>query len=703
MPPLLLLFVGTFSFAYLDTSLASVESSLGSFYERTRFADYRAGGGDVDTFAARARRLDGVAAVTTRTTVTLAVWAHDGRSKLQAQLVGVPQSPPRVDGYLVEQGRGIDIEQPNAVLIDTHTAEGLDLAPGASLRVLGLGAVDDVTVRGVVASPEYVVAAANAQQLVTAPGQFAVVFAPEPFVANAAGPQGMQEVLVRYEAGADRERLDRRLEALAASTGAVVREPRIDQPSNAMVQEELDGLGVARVLAPGLLLVLAIVVGGLALALVVRDGASPRHALLGGIIATDVGVAAGVVVAVLTAPAITAALDVPITEVSLSIGGIVVAMALGALAVLGAYGVARMVAAERHIRVARIALAGGAAALAVAAVVAPLGVVDSAEATLARADRLEVVDAQIAFETPVTDEQLEQLRAVEGVAVAEPVPSAVVQLTHGSEGYTTQLEAFVPRSRLARFEAPDGGAQRLPRRGVLVPAPLADLLRVRPGESIDIALPGVASFSMPMTARTSGALGNLVFTSEPALREALDAAPGDFAGGLFDVAAVRFAPGADSARIAREITGWSDVATYVDVAADLDAFVGALPMLRVVSWSLLGIGLVIAVLGAAVAALAIAPGTDTRRLTFELVLPGAVGAVVGVGLGIAATDRLVEALATPVVHLEPSLDGSTVLAAIGVVVLVDLVVAAVLVLRSRRTGTCAVGAPPPPPSPPPPG
>ncbi len=625
-----------------------------------------------------------MAAVSTRTTVTLAVWVRGGKAKLQAQLIGVPASPPKVDGYLVEQGTGIDLETPNDVVVDTHTAAGLDLAPGASIRILGLGAVQDVNVRGVVSSPEYVVAAANAQQLVTAPGQFAVVFAAEPFVAKAAGPSALTEVLVRYEPGADRDRLDERLDALGARTKAALREPRAEQPSNAMVQEELDGLDVARTLAPGLLLVLAIVVGGLALALAARAGAPRRHVLLGGLVAADLGIVVGVVAAVLLAGTITDAVDIPVTDVTISIGGIVVAGVLGSIAVLLAIGVARAAGATRHPRGVGMALAGTAAALAVAAVVAPLGIVDAAQATLAKAARIEIIDAQIAFATPVGDEQLAELTAVKGVAVAEPVPSAVVQLAHGDRGYTTQLEAFQPDTKLGRFETPEGEPQQLPSDGLLVPSPLAEILRVEPGDEIEITLPGVSTFTLPMAARTSGALGNLVFTSIPALRTALQAGPDAFAGGLFEVAAAKFAPDADADRIASEVISSPTVATYVDVAADLDAFVGALPLLEVVSWSLLAIGLVIAVLGVLVAALAIAPGARRRDLVLELVLPGLVGSALGVALGVGAADRLVDALETPVIHLEPALDATTVLAAVGVVVVVDLVVALTVRLRSTE-------------------
>jgi len=442
-----------------------------------------------------------------------------------------------------------------------------------------------------------------------------------------------------------------------------------------MVQTELHGLGVARVLAPGLLLALAVVIGGVALALAARDGAPPRHVLLGGLIATDLGIVVGVVVGVLTASTITDQLDIPVTEVSISIGGIIVAGLLGSAAVMIAMAVARATESTRHPRGARVVLAGGAAALAVAVVVAPLGIVDAAESTLARADRIESVDAQIAFQVPVGDEQLAQLTAVSGVAIAEPVPSAVVELRHRNRGYTTQLEAFLPNTRLGRFETPDGSPQQLPADGLLVPSSLARILDVEPGDDISVTLPGVGTFTMPMVAQTSDAIGNLLFTTIPSLRTAMGPLAGGFANGLFNVAAAKLAPDADSARIAREVTKSPVIATYVDVAADLDSFVGALPLLGVVSWTLLGIGAVIAVFGALVAAVAIAPGARPRDLVLELVLPGIVGSALGVAIGVGAADRLVDALDTPLVPLQPALDTTTVLLAVGIVVLVDALVA----------------------------
>ena len=249
--------------------------------------------------------------------------------------------------------------------------------------------------RGVVSSPEYVVAAANAQPLVTAPGQFAVVFAAEPFVAKAAGPSALTEVLVRYEPGADRDPLDERLDVLGAARRrhCASRAPSSRRtPWCRRTRRARRGVHVRT----GLLLVLAIVVGGLALGARSSRGAPRRHVLLGGLVAADLGIVVGVVAAVLLAGTITDAVDIPVTDVAISIGGIVVAGVLGSIAVLLAIGVARVAGATCHPRGVGMALAGTAAALAVAAVVASLGIVDAAQATLAKAARIEIIDAQIA-------------------------------------------------------------------------------------------------------------------------------------------------------------------------------------------------------------------------------------------------------------------------------------------------------------------
>ena len=183
-------------------------------------------------------------------------------------------------------------------------------------------------------------------------------------------------------------------------------------------------------------------------------------------------------------------------------------------------------------------------------IVAPVGVVDSAEATLSAAGRLERVSAQVAFATPVTDAQLESLRAIDGVVAAEAVPSANVVVRHGDRRYATEMEAFAPDTTMQRFESRSGDPIELPAAGALIPESLGAILDARAGDELEITLPGagVQPFTVPVAALTSDTLGNLVFLRISTLREAMGADADAFAGGLFDTATVRFAEGADDAR-----------------------------------------------------------------------------------------------------------------------------------------------------------
>jgi hypothetical protein len=75
----------------------------------------------------------------------------------------------------------------------------------------------------------------------------------------------------------------------------------------------------------------------------------------------------------------------------------------------------------------------------------------------------------------------------------------------------------------------------------------------------------------------------------------------------------------------------------------------------------------------------------------ELVAPGVVGALLGVVLGTGAGDRLVDALQTPVVRLQPALDTSTVVTAVAVVIGIDILVTLLLGARKSKGPTPGTG------------
>ena len=319
------------------------------------------------------------------------------------------------------------------------------------------------------------------------------------------------------------------------------------------------------------------------------------------------------------------------------------------------------------------------AAVAVACVVAPTGVVDSAEATLDAAARLERADSQVAFVTPVAPSNLDQLRAIKGVAAAEPVPSANIVIGHRERRYATELEAFRANTSMQSFEAPNGDAITLPANGVLIPTALGAILGAKPGDDVEIVLPGagVSTLRLPIAAFTSDTLGNLVFLRISTLRDALGADADAFAGGLFDTTTIRFTADADPEAIAEHVQALPDVVVYVPVQADLNSVASARPIFTAVTDALLAVGAIVALLGIG-SAVIVHVHTRRRRGTVSLVVEvfaaAAVGIVAGAVLGTIGANRLVDALDSDLIHLVRQIDTSTyVLAAVAVLIITALV------------------------------
>jgi len=286
------------------------------------------------------------------------------------------------------------------------------------------------------------------------------------------------------------------------------------------------------------------------------------------------------------------------------------------------------------------------------------------------------------------------------VAAAAGVPSANVFVRHGNRRYATSLEAFPAGTTMQHFEAPNGSRLELPATGALIPESLGTILDARPGDDLEISLPGagVAPFTVPVAALTSNTLGNLVFLRTSGLRGAMGADANAFAGGLFDTAAIRFTDDADPARIAEQVQADAAVVVYVPVAANLNTVDQARPIFAAVIQALLAIGAVITVLGLTSA---VVLHTHTRqriggrRVTLEVFAAVGAGIVVGALLGTFAADRLVDALDTTLIHLSRQIDTSTYVLAAGMVFLVSGLTLGVSWWTRRRTPDAGPAATPP--------
>jgi putative ABC transport system permease protein len=696
----ILVAAGVAVFVGLRATVRDLDASLDHFYDETHFADLTVVGGDTDAIVRSLTSVDGVAGANTRGTTTLSVFVRNGETKVQGTIIGVPASGPTINDVSITAGRHVARDTSRSVaVVEQHTADDLHIAPGAKVQALGIGTPAELDVVGVGLSPEYLLPAQSQQQVITTPGSFAVLFVPQSVVESLGGEATVPQVLVRYEAGVDRKALDARLTRLATNNGAQLVQSRVTQPSNGVIQEELTGFREASIVVPAIALVVAALVGALACARVTDLHRRRRALAITIALAGAIGVGLGLLGAAIGGPELSESVYLPehvgADNLGVALLGLLLAAVVGGIAL----GIGRLLRVGRDdsLGAGPAVVTAVATAAAVICVVAPGGVVDSAEATLDAAARLEQVSAQVAFATPVNDTLLAKLRAVDGIAAAEPVPSANVFVRHAHRRYSTSLEAFPRDTTLQRFESASGARIELPMRGALIPESLGAILGARAGDQIEVTLPGagVPPFTVPVAALTSNTLGNLVFLSNDALRAAMGPSANEFAGGLFDTASVQFAPGADAAKVATAVQSDPAVVVYVPVAASLGAVDAARPIFKAVIQALLAIAAVVTVLGLA-SAVVLHTRTRARvggwRITAEVCAAVVVGIVLGAVLGTYAADRLVDALDTPLIHLTRHVDPSTYAWAAGMVLVVSALTLAVSWWTRRRTSAAAPAA-----------
>jgi putative ABC transport system permease protein len=691
---------GVAVFVGLRATVRDLDASLDHFYDETHFADLTVVGGDTDAISRSLGQVDGVSATNTRGATTLSVFIRDGKTKVQGTVIGVPARGATVDDLSITSGRAFPRDTSRSVaVVEQHTADDLDVKPGVTVQALGIGTPAALDVVGVGLSPEYLLPAQSQQQVITTPGSFAVLFVPQAVVESLGGEATVPQVLVRYEQGVARKQLDARLTKLAVNNGAQLVQPRVTQPSNGVIQEELTGFREASIVVPAIALIVATLVGALACARVEDLRRRRRMLAITIAIAGVVGVGIGLAGAAIGGPELAESVYLPehvgADNLGIALLGLLLAAIVGAIAL----GIGRLLRVGRDdaLGAGPAAVTAIAAAAAVICVVAPGGVVDSAEATLDAAARLEQVSAQVAFSTPVNGALLDKLRAVDGIAVAEPVPSANVFVRHISRRYATSLEAFPRSTTLQRFESPDGSTIRLPARGALIPQSLGKILGAGVGDELEITLPGagVPPFKVPVAALTSNTLGNLVFLSNDALKTAMGEYADAFAGGLFDTASVQFAPGAEASKVAAAVQAEPSVVVFVPVAASLGAVDAARPIFKAVIQALLAIAAVVTVLGLASAVVLharIRALLGGWRITAEVFAAVGVGILLGAVLGTYAADRLVDALDTPLIHLTRHIDASTYAWAVGMVLVVSALTLAVSWWTRRRSSAAAPAA-----------
>ena len=605
--------LGVLLFVASYDSFRNVQASYDRTYDRTHFADLTVTGGDSDTIAAAVHDAAGVERIATRTQADRPMAI--GATKLVGRVVGMPTANGRgINEIDLIAGRLPDPARPDEVVVERHTADTFDLAAGKQIRVFDDTAWRDVTVSGVVQSPEYLWPARNRQDLLGDPHAFAVVFAPESLARTLSARTTPNQALVEMAGSATQSDRDR-VTSLLRSAGAMNIEDRGDQPSNAALRQNFNGFRVMAVGFPAMFLSAAAIaeyllltrliyterpIIGTLLALGARRHAVVRHYVwYGGVVATVAalaGVLIGGVATSLYTKAYASLLKLPDTVIVHRIPtaaiGFALGLATGVIAgLIPAIAAARIAPAEamrgdgvRPIRIGPVTRAsarwtlipvvfrmalrsltrsrrrtvatmvGG--VLALVLILASTSMLTSVRAMVdTEFDQVQRQDATVLV-APGANDVDAQLQSLPRVAVVEPAAIARVTVVVNGHPYPTSLTGLEPATVMHGFRNPDGASRSLPAGGVLAGAALANKLGVRVGDDLTVVPSTGPARSIHLAGLVDEPLGTALYSTNATARSITNAESNGYL--------LRFGNGADRDRVRATASGFSGVVAYTD-------------------------------------------------------------------------------------------------------------------------------------------
>ena len=263
--------------AGIALAMHDVEATRDEFYSRYALADLdlrlRA---PLPTTQLR-DRAENAGARRAETRLILDGAASQGGSRTAAEVVGMPVGAP-LNRLAVTAGQGLDRGAPRGAAVDADYADRAGIHPGDRLRLRVAGRAFSVRVRGLVRSPEYLLATANPDYLVPQRGSLAVVFLPRASLQRLTGLSGRANDLAVDLPGGGNGAAARRL-ASGLPTARVT--PRSAQYGRRLTEADIHSFSI---FAPVMGVVFGIV-GLLLIALSLRRLVSSQRRELGALLA----------------------------------------------------------------------------------------------------------------------------------------------------------------------------------------------------------------------------------------------------------------------------------------------------------------------------------------------------------------------------------------------------------------------------------
>ena len=237
------------------SAFLNVRSSEDFAYEELKFADafYHVAPPIPVRAVDLIRDMNGVAFTEGRYVADIAIRQPDDRDNTHsARVISIPdEESPDINRVIVREGEYLKPSEGRLALVDRLFTSYYGLKPGDSVSLVYQGKDRDFEISGAITSPEYLWKSKGGAELITSPGDFAIVMVRRNVVDDMLGVEGLiNEITVRFQRGADMEAAKAEIDAYLDRYGSHQLIDKEDQLSYATLKSDLDGFQEMAVAMP---------------------------------------------------------------------------------------------------------------------------------------------------------------------------------------------------------------------------------------------------------------------------------------------------------------------------------------------------------------------------------------------------------------------------------------------------------------------
>jgi putative ABC transport system permease protein len=564
--------------------VTSLNDTRAAYYDRYRLADVFAPATRApDRLVNRLAAIDGVATVEARVTGSALITLPDLDRPVRAQAVSLPNlREPRLNGVYLTDGRMIDSDHSDEILLLQAFANAHDLRPGDQIHATMNGARRSFRIVGLAQGPEFLYTTAPGE-MIPDDARFGVIWMSRSALAAAYDMNGaFNEVLLSLSREANEPAVLDAVDRILAPYGGFGAYPLADQASNRFISEEISGLEAAAVGVPPIFLAVAafllyIVISRMVQAEREEIGLMKAFgytnlevgtqyfklvmaiAIGGALAGCLLGIAGGrALIQVYTAyfkfPFLVFSLDaasfvigVGASILAASVGGLMVlrqvfaltpaaAMRAPAPAVYNKAGgmmrrvtgwldqpsrmvVRRITRQPARMAGAMIGIACG-MGLSVSMITIYAGFDETVDLTFNVVDHS---DVSVTFTHAASESTIFALQRLPGVTLVEPVRHVPVVLRNGLRTHQGAVTGLIPNARLMRAVDADMADIVMPETGIVLSSGLADILDLRAGDTVTLEVREGRQpvLDVPVTRVAQSLLGSPAYMDLTALNRVL--------------------------------------------------------------------------------------------------------------------------------------------------------------------------------------